>query len=519
MNQALSGESRLGQAPLRVFLSFKNQKADGSPTPEQTVAGELHRHLTAKGCTVFFSPVTLERMGQANYKQAIDDELDAADVLVAVGSSRANLDSGWVRYEWDSFFHDMLSGLKPHGRVFVYLIGESPQNLPRALRQTQCIVHGPDGFASLTRFLLNYQNPTQPVSVAVNSVSAKYWVATLKDGKELRVLDRTLREGTFKRVYFTEDGGHVVKLFKDTVSASTAEHQARIAALVSYCNPTMLRQSGGMADSQAQADEWAKLFCWPFAIVLNPSAGVVAPSAPSRYRFLSGVFAGRDKMLAWFLKPKTIARLPTEEQGTLRQRIAVCRRIARSVQLLHGGSFCLNDLSPRNILVDFPSGTSVIVDIEEASLPGFRYSGVLGTMGYLAPEQVMTLESAGARHTDTKPSRHTEEYALAVIIYETLLRRHPLRGPKVHVAESAEQDEMALLGRNALFIEDPTDMSNTPPGLAPPLSVLGPNISTLMFRAFVRGLTSPEARPSAEDWEKALALEFAAESDGICQAP
>src|SRR5262249_16710620 len=149
----------------------------------------------------------------------------------------------------------------------------------------------------------------------------------------------------------------------------------------------------------------------------------------------------------------------------------------------------------RNILVDFPSCSVVFVDLEEASLPGFNNLSVLGTMGYMAPEQVVTLESSGARNTDTKPSHRTDDYALAVIIYETLLRRHPLRGPKVHVNDSAELDELVTLGRNALFIEHPTDRSNAPLELPTPMAALGPRISDLMLRAFVLGLTSPEARP------------------------
>ena len=61
---------------------------------------------------VFLSTRWLEERGEAQYKMAIDTALEAAQVLIAVGTSVANLESRWVRYEWDSFFNDILCGRK-----------------------------------------------------------------------------------------------------------------------------------------------------------------------------------------------------------------------------------------------------------------------------------------------------------------------------------------------------------------------------------------------------------------------
>ena len=129
--------------PYDVFISFKNLSADGTPSRDSHLASELYRFLSAKGLTVFFSNISLEKLGTAQYKKAIDAALDAAHTLVAVGTSGANLDSQWVRYEWDSFFNDILSGLKPQGRVFAYIEGTDIGALPRALRQSQTFTHGP----------------------------------------------------------------------------------------------------------------------------------------------------------------------------------------------------------------------------------------------------------------------------------------------------------------------------------------------------------------------------------------
>jgi Leucine-rich repeat (LRR) protein len=120
-----------------VFISFKNLDEHGNVTRDQAIASQLTHTLTERGISVFFSAETLERLGTSAYKKAIDNALDEAKVLIAVGTSKANLESEWVRYEWDGFLQDIISGVKPTGHVFVVVEGISPRDLPRGLRQSQ----------------------------------------------------------------------------------------------------------------------------------------------------------------------------------------------------------------------------------------------------------------------------------------------------------------------------------------------------------------------------------------------
>ena len=101
------------------------------------------------------------------------------------------------------------------------------------------------------------------------------------------------------------------------------------------------------------------------------------------------------------------------------------------------------------------------------------------------------------------PSNLTDLHALAVLLYEYLLRRHPLRGPKVN-GQTAEEDELLSMGLKSLWIEDPRDESNRV-DVAVPYRKLGPYLPALFQRAFVEGLHQPSARPGADDWESALA--------------
>ena len=137
-----------------VFISFKNLDEKGVPTHDAELANEVYNFLTGKGLSVFISTVTLENLGVSNYKKAIDEALDAASIMVAVGTSTENLNSEWVRYEWDGFYNDILSGVKPGGKLFTYVAGLRPAQLPRTLRQTQTFIHSSSSLGQLHNFII-----------------------------------------------------------------------------------------------------------------------------------------------------------------------------------------------------------------------------------------------------------------------------------------------------------------------------------------------------------------------------
>ena len=125
-------------------------------------------------------------------------------------------------------------------------------------------------------------------------------------------------------------------------------------------------------------------------------------------------------------------------------------------------------------------------------LPGGK--GVLGTPEFMAPETL----SAGAQ-----PSTYTDLHALAVLIYQTLLFRHPLKGPKI-LSNNPEEDDRLGFGERALYIEHPTDRSNWPNKPTVNSKMLGTSIADLMKRVFVDGLHNPAERPLAAYWEESL---------------
>jgi hypothetical protein len=143
------------ESGVKIFISFKNLDPTGKSTRDSVLALEVYEFLVAQGLKVFFSNVSLENLGFAAFKKAIDEALGQAQILIAVGTSGENLESQWVRYEWDSFANDILSDYKPEGRIFVYVENTSISSLPRALRQSQVFVHGPGSLERLYNFIAN----------------------------------------------------------------------------------------------------------------------------------------------------------------------------------------------------------------------------------------------------------------------------------------------------------------------------------------------------------------------------
>jgi serine/threonine protein kinase len=329
-------------------------------------------------------------------------------------------------------------------------------------------------------------------------VAAKTLTATLEDGRTIEYEPEVIGEGGMKRVHFTPDRKSVVCFFKDASMGADPQRRARLQSIVGLFNPTTDPEVG---------DYWRELFCWPTGIITKPEIGVVAPTYAANFFFTQEPFKGKEKQASWFTSPKLRRFLPPQELGDWRRYIHISTRLARAVRRMHLAGLAHSDLSNRNVLIDPQTGTAVIIDIDSLVVPRIYPPDVLGTPGYIAPEVLATQHLEVSDPNRNLPSILTDRHALAVLLYEYLLGRHPLRGPKVNSTRSAEEDERLSMGERALWIENPTDQSNRPKDpayLKVPYTVTGPFLSPLFVRAFVDGLHNPDLRPDAGEWERAL---------------
>ena len=318
--------------------------------------------------------------------------------------------------------------------------------------------------------------------------------ATLADGTRVEYWPEVIGEGGFKRVHFSRDKSSVVCFFKDQAKAGHETQRRRLTDILGRFNPTTDPATGA---------HFKALFCWPTALVTSPELGITTPSYPKNFFFATGKFQGKEKNGKWFFSPKLRKLLPAAERGDWRNYLELGISLSRGVARMHLAGLAHSDLSCNNVLLDPPQGRCVIIDVDSLVVPGLFPPDVVGTAGYIAPEVLKTMHLPLADKTRCLPNNTTDLYALAVLLYESLLRRHPLRGPKIHNSDPAEDDRLAF-GEKALFVENPTDTSNRPTDITVKIDDLGPYIQAEFLKAFVEGLHTPTRRPTAARWESAL---------------
>ncbi len=338
--------------------------------------------------------------------------------------------------------------------------------------------------------------------------------ATLADGTKIQyVIKDNPPRGGMKYTYFAPDKSYVVQFYNDPSVTNDINLRKRIEAIIGKYNPTLPEQKGGArGNSETMAQYFAGKFCWPTAIVVQPEFGIVSPAYPSNFFFgenasvipeLNKDMKGKDKKSKWFTSPKLRKYLKESELGDFRSMLQMSISLARSVRRMHQAGLAHSDLSCNNVLIDPPTGGCVVIDIDSLVVPGLYPPEVMGTTGYIAPEVLETTKFPFGDPKRILPSSYTDLHALAVLIYEYLLLRHPLVGPKFYSNDPVEDDFLSM-GPKALFIEHPKDHSNRPKDLRVTIKDLGSELESLFLRAFVNGLHSPDDRPTAMEWEKAL---------------
>jgi len=316
----------------------------------------------------------------------------------------------------------------------------------------------------------------------------------LFDGQELEYVPEMIGEGGMKRAYFTVDRKLVVNLYKDQRSSLDPMRQARLHEIIGSDNPTK---------DPVHGPYFKDLFCWPVAIIVKPQPGVVTPAYQDDFIFNSGPAEGQPKVGLWFSNQELRQQLPATERGEWKGCLSMCAFLARAIRKMHLSGFAHSDLSSRNVLFSPVNGRAMVVDVDSLVVQNIYPPEVLGTPGYIPPEVLSAPEKVATVDSQQPPTTWADLHALGVLIYESLLFRHPLRGPRI-LGDTAENDELLIMGEQALFIEDEQDQSNRPAALHPTCDSLGPYLQPLMMRCFQKGLHQPAARPSAVEWEDAL---------------
>lgn len=335
-----------------------------------------------------------------------------------------------------------------------------------------------------------------------------------RDGTDIEFIDEIIGSGTMKDVFFSPCKKYVVAFYREPLDAPSLERLDMITG----------RYREGIFNSE-YGEYWKKLFCWPEKIVEhNGRIGIVVPIYEPYFFFEYGSLnddflkiKGKEKQGKWFASANNQKRfLHENEKGNWLSYLRISLMISRAVRRMHAAGLAHSDLSYKNVLVSPTTGQATIIDIDGLVVPGKYPPDVVGTPDFIAPEVVATTHLSKLDSNRVLPSISTDRHALAVLIYNYLLLRHPLRGDKVHDLDP-QRDEILAMGEKALFIEHPDKQDNRVDPVKVraselpwkntqklPYTLTGPYLSELFNKAFISGLHEPKKRPTADEWESAL---------------
>lgn len=223
-------------------------------------------------------------------------------------------------------------------------------------------------------------------------------------------------------------------------------------------------------------------FIKPLDIVEKPYVGYVMQKVKNHSSLNRLLVPSRDvSFTEWY----------NQQTGGLRRRFFLAYKIALQFSLLHESNRAYCDISGNNILVnDDPSIASVcMIDIDNIYIPGGDAGNVLGTSRYMAPEIM---------NRQMEPDIFTDDWSLAVILFELLRAGHPFIGDMV-LDGSPELENQAYLGK-CPYVDDPDTDINRSTQMLPADAVFTPKLKELFERTFVKGLSNRMERTPAIDF-------------------
>ena len=238
----------------------------------------------------------------------------------------------------------------------------------------------------------------------------------------------------------------------------------------------------------------ASCFLWPEdLIVSNGTYGYIMPLRPNNYSSIIDLVKRR-------VEPSFL------------NLCKAAYNLTKGYQELHRLGFSYRDISFGNLFFDPNTGDVLICDNDNVSPNDDTHFSVYGTPRFMAPEIV---------RGEAKPSRNTDQYSLAVLLFYMLMLNHPLEGAlefKIHCMDVQAMNK--LYGTEPLFIFDPDDHSNLPvKGYQDNAHIywsLYPQyIKDLFTKAFTIGLKDPTKRVTESEWLDA----FANMISGIIECP
>ncbi len=222
-------------------------------------------------------------------------------------------------------------------------------------------------------------------------------------------------------------------------------------------------------------------FLWPLELVVPAQGGLfgyIMPLRPKNY-----------KSIVDLMKKKVNPSF-----------YVLCRtafNLTKGYQKLHAMGAKYQDISFGNLFFNPDNGDVLICDNDNVSFDGTKPGGILGTPGFMAPEIV---------RGEKRPSRETDRYSLAVLLFYLFMVNHPLEGKQEASIKCMDMAaRVKLYGTNPIFIFDPDNKTNRPvQGIHDNANIYWPmypeKLRKLFIKSFTVGLTEPSKRVTEPEW-------------------
>ncbi len=255
----------------------------------------------------------------------------------------------------------------------------------------------------------------------------------------------------------------------------------------------------------------------------NPPAGTT-PETPDIAWPLDLLWTtGRKSRIAGFLMPRVEdmapiidiysphARLISRPWFDYRLLLKTCISLAGAVETAHKGGYVIGDLNHSNIFVA-PDGRVTLIDADS-----FQVRDPNGGGAFLCPVYTPEFTAPELHHQGlikTERSLEQDNFGLGVLVFLLLMGGvHPFTG--VHLGKGEPPPLFTRIASGDFPYSRNKRAMVAPPPIGVPFETLTPGLQDLFQRCFEDGHDEPENRPTAAEWNNALAA--AEQSLDICE--
>lgn len=210
-----------------IFLCQKiNRLSDGARTKEYEFGLKLYYNLREKGYKVFFSEISLGGGVESDAK--IFNALYSSKMLILIGSSKENVESVWVKSEWERYYNMIKNGVKKFGSLVPIVISDDEQILPPALRRLQYFkVTDPNYMTELMKSIRTFIDKKEVEEKEDNSdeereptLKVSKTEASVKINEKKKLLERIDTSFSANNYFFADDESSGFKPLYDVAEIS-----------------------------------------------------------------------------------------------------------------------------------------------------------------------------------------------------------------------------------------------------------------------------------------------------------